>query len=70
MEQFYQVLYFVTQHKLFTKNIPSHSTSAPPVLSDRHFSLARARQISYSSGKRKPENQSCYLHTHMPTVGF
>ena len=27
----------------------SHSTSAPTVLRDRHFSLARARQISYSS---------------------
>lgn len=36
----------------FTSDSPSLSTSEPAVLKDRHLSLARARQMSKSSGRR------------------
>lgn len=64
-EWFYKISRFIIQHKWFTNNVPSHSTSDPPVLSDRHFSLARARQISYSSGKQKPQNIKSTICTHL-----
>lgn len=42
---------------------PSLSTSEPPVLKDRHLSLARARQMSKSSGRKA--SGKYHVHTYL-----